>query len=327
MFYTQGHGQEQGGEGQYGGYGGSQGGHDQYGAPPTQYDQGHAANPNYSQGGYGPAGSYPPGNQPGNYDMYQGGMPQSAQGAQASLLQKSATPEWGVAFFAAACSIMLGALIGGITLFFSFELVDFIEMCYMFCFAGVLAVLDTPCFKSLKAVKDYQEYFTKYVNLLTRVTGKGITFIFLGCALFSGMWDNLEGVPLLFISFVLCLLPVVLGFVAVAVASIKSWKLNKAKLALLADLNNVPMLYEQYARTYPGQLGGLTQLEFNDLTNKFAGMKWETSDLKLIFNALVSNPAWRTGNSAGGMGNQPVEMAKLPKEDFLSWVKGSMVWL
>lgn len=284
----------------------------QYGPPQTQYDPGYAANPQYAQGAYG--GNYAPGVGP----EYGGGMPAAGQ----------ANFDWSVVFFAAACSIMLGAFIGGIALFFSFELVDFIEMCYMLLFGGVLAVMDTPCFKTLKTVKDHREYFSKYVNLLTRLMGKGITFLFLGCSLFSGMWDNLESNLLLFLAFILCLLPVVVGVAAVGIGFMKSQKLTKARLPLAQDETEALRQFDQCARTYPypsHQGGGLTQAEFSDLTNKSAGIKWEDSDLKLIFNALVSNPAWRTNHTSAG--GQQGELAKMPKEDFMAWVSGGVVWL
>ena len=50
------------------------------------------------------------------------------------------------------------------------------------------------------------------------------------------------------------------------------------------------------------------------------------TDLKLIFNALVSNPAWRTNvTNFSSYGQQQVEMAKIPKEDLMAWVRGGMV--
>ena len=62
-------------------------------------------------------------------------------------------------------------------------------------------------------------------------------------------------------------------------------------------------------------------VEFGDLTDKLAGFKWEgqihlsqvpsafvailllpDTDLKLIFNALVSNPAWRANPTGSHLG-------------------------
>mmetsp|Transcript_56 Transcript_56/g.81 ORF Transcript_56/g.81 Transcript_56/m.81 type:complete len:325 (-) Transcript_56:194-1168(-) len=265
--------------------------------------------------------------QPGGYPPVPGGM-----GMPKSL---NVVSDWSVAFFMAACCIMLGAIIAGIDLFFSFELVDFLEMCYMFVFGGVLALMDTPCFKNMKTVSDHKLYFSKYVNLLTRVTGKGITFLFLGCSLFSNMWENLEGNGLEFLAFVLCSLPILVGIAALVIGFMKSQKLSRARQSLPQEEVNVSMIYDQYARTFPGPQGGLTQVEFNDLTVKTAGIKWEDADLKLIFNALVVNPQWRTshnvnpgmpGGSMNNMGNM-VELAKIPKQDLVAWVQGGMVWL
>mmetsp|Transcript_23553 Transcript_23553/g.44464 ORF Transcript_23553/g.44464 Transcript_23553/m.44464 type:complete len:312 (-) Transcript_23553:91-1026(-) len=284
-----------------------------------QYQGAPAGHPQGPYGGYG---------HPGVGNM-QTGQAQQQPGPPKGGLTAMLNPDWSNVFFAAACSIMLGAFLGGLCLFFSFELVDFLETCYILVFGGVLALMDTPCFKTMKTVKDHREYFSKYVNVLTRVTGKGVAFLFLGCALFSTMWDNLESTGMKFLAFVLCVLPMLVGIAALAIGFIKSQKLNKARAALAQIADNVGLVYDQYARTYPGNHGGLTMLEFSDLTDKLIGVKWEDTDLKLIFNALVSNPAWRTNatNFGGGYGSQQVDMAKIPREDLLGWVRGGMVWL
>lgn len=259
-----------------------------------------------------------------------GGQP----GAQQAQPQKGAlgfamNPDWSQYFFAASCSIMLGSFIGGLCLFFSFELVDFLETCYLMLFGGVLALMDTPCFKTMKTVKDHREYFSKYIGILTRVTGKGIAFLFLGCSLFSTLWDNLESTFMKFLAFVLCVLPMLVGVAALVIGFIKSQKLNKAREALASQISDsIGTLYDQYARTYPGLHGGLTMVEFGDLTDKLAGFKWEDTDLKLIFNALVSNPAWRANATGfGSHGGQTIDLARIPREDLLGWVRGGIVWL
>jgi len=91
--------------------------------------------------------------------------------------------------------------------------------------------------------------------------------------------------------------------------------------------------YNEWAQTYPdlqGSQGGVTPLEFNQLTMDIGGFKWEDADLKLIFNALVSNPAWRinAASTQGGPGGRSsADEPKIPKEDLMSWVKGGMVFL
>merc|ERR1719414_469712 len=99
----------------------------------------------------------------------------------------------------------------------------------------------------------------------------------------------------------------------------KSHKLSKARKHL--ESANIDMRYDGWAKTYRGPHGGLTPAEFNTMTMEY-GLKWEDPDLKLIFNALVSDPAWRI-NSANNQGSEP----RIPKEDLINWVQGGTVWL
>jgi len=294
----------------------------------------YSGSPYDSRGGYPPQGNY--GQPPGPFGNYQGGGNQQQQMQQQQQQQGGGNagpkglfnPDWSIYFFVAACSTMLGAFIGGLCLFFSFELVDFLQLCYILLFGGVLALMDTPCFKTMKTVKDHREYFSKYVNILTRVTGKGIAFLFLGCSLFSTMWDNLESSGLKFLAFVLCMIPIIVGIAALVIGFIKSQKLNKIRAMFAQEDETMAEIYNQNARTYGGPHGGLTMLEFTELCYKRMQYRWEDGDLKLIFNALVSNPAWRTNvTNFTSYGPQMVEMAKIPKEDLVAWVNGGIVWL
>uniref|UniRef100_A0A7S2DQV4 Uncharacterized protein n=1 Tax=Alexandrium andersonii TaxID=327968 RepID=A0A7S2DQV4_9DINO len=170
-------------------------------------------------------------------------------------------------------------------------------------------------------ISDMKMYIGKYVSILTRVSGKGLAFIFLGSSLFCGMWNNVEGGFQKFLAVVLCLGPLVVGIAALVIGIMKSKKLNQAKRML--DFNTLDARYDNWARTYPGPQGGLAPQEFNNLTAEAGVPRWEEADLKLIFNALVSNPTLRmTAPSASGDTE-----AKIPREDLKSWVSGSVVWL
>merc|ERR1712151_684716 len=160
-------------------------------------------------------------------------------------------------------------------------------------------------------------YIGKYVNLLTRVTGKGVTFVFVGSCLFSGMWDNLQGGFMLFLAVVLCLFPTVVGFISIVIGIMKSQKLSKARKHVA--LGALEQRYDQWAQTYRGAMGGLTPAEFNGLTMENGGFRWEDADLKLIFNALVSNPAWRINSSPqqSGAPRTVADEPKIPKEDLM----------
>jgi len=312
------------------GYGGYQ---DQ--GPPMSggYQQGGGYSPQGSYGpqgggGFGPPGaSYgPPGGGPG-YNPG-GGYPAAAGYGEQNFAMKamSSSNHMNDMFFYAACCIVLGSSIGGTCLFFQLEVVDFLLMTYLMVFGGILAILDTPFLKTIKMVTEAKMYVGKYVQFVTRVTGKGVTLVFLGSSLFMTMWDNLEGGFFMFLAVVLCSFPTLVGFCSIVIGILKSSKLDKARRQLQMVIDQ---RYDHFAQTFRGPQGGLTMSEFNMLTMENGGFKFETLDLKLIFNALVSNPTWRMQaqpNQSGGYNNVNEEM-KIPKQDLLDWCKGGMVFL
>jgi len=226
-------------------------------------------------------------------------------------------------FFAASCCVVFGAFISGSELFFNFEPVDAMNMAYLTAFGATMAVLDTPFLKSIKMVVDAKTYIGKYLQLVTRVTGKGVTLVFLGSSLFLSMWDNLQGPFMRFLAVVLSTVPTVVGFAACTVGLLKSAKLDKARRQLAFVIDH---RYDHFASTYRGADGGLTMAEFNNLTTENGGFRFETLDLKLIFNALVSNPAWRAQPTSNA-GYANVEEPKIPKHDLIEWCNGGMVLL
>lgn len=119
------------------------------------------------------------------------------------------------------------------------------------------------------------------------------------------------------------------GTAAIVIGVMKSSKLNKARQQLQNGvLENRYSFWAQRYRNTPQ--GGLTPSEFNNLTMENGAFKWEDADLKLIFNALVSNPSWRISASNQQGNNQMAAMdePRIPLEDLKRWVyAGSMVWL
>lgn len=289
--------------------------------------------PNAPSGGYDlHAGTHGYDNAPlmshGNQDF-------SSQGAYATappsttLKTMQTNTYMNLVFFGAACAIIAGGLISSIFLFWSAQFADAVLAMYMLSFGAVLAVLDNPFYKQMKIMVDAKMYIGKYVNILTRMTGKGLCFVFLGCSLFAAMWDNLSSAFLLFLAVILCMFPVFVGMAAIFIGITKSQKLAKARHALAAG--SPEQWYDQMAQTFRGPHGGLTPTEFNELTTRNGGFKWELAELKFIFNALVSNPAWRMNavtqsqSSSSRPGN--IDETKMPKEDLMAWIKHGWVFV
>lgn len=225
------------------------------------------------------------------------------------------------AFFAAACLIVLNCFLGGWELIFNGSLVDWMNLCYI-CIAGmVLAICDTPFYPNFKFREDVKLFVCKYINILTRVTGKGATFIFLGSALLSAMWANESGGFVKFCAVIGNIFVIGLGGVTVVVGVMKSQKLLKAKTLLYN--NNFETVYDQVMRKATGGQApppgaGMTSVQFKDMCQEYGGQVFEEMDIKGIWQALSTQTAWRPRNQQNNQGSN--DMIKFSKEDLQAWV-------
>jgi len=211
-------------------------------------------------------------------------------------------------WFAAACCVMLGSFVSFLSELFSLEWVDALEMGYLFIFGLLLAVLDTPLFNQVAIVSELRTGIGKYIAVLQRVTGKGAAYIFLGCALWSSMFANLgESGFLLFLAVIIGLFVVVIGVFSMAIAILKSRNLNLVRLELRKEATALSQTYAMHAKMNP--TAGVTQEEFKKMTSYARGVSFEQSDIKLIFNALSSNP----------------RRDVITLEDLTAWVNGNMM--
>lgn len=232
-------------------------------------------------------------------------------GHEASLL--TVTPIT-LIWFAAAISIVFGAFLGALACLISLEWVDTLEMSYLLVFGALLAVLDMPNLTQMAAGAAMRLRIARYMHILTRVSGKSVVFLFLGCALFSAMWSNLEHVVFLVLAVLIGLFVVGVGLLSLGLGLHKSVHLNKLRQHFCQDgeafgHNAVSQMYERHARLQP-QLG-MTSQEFNQMATDSRGIAFEKTDLPLIFNALSSSP----------------KKDALTLTDLHAWVQGQLVLL
>merc|ERR1719262_373680 len=133
----------------------------------------------------------------------------------------------------------------------------------------------------------------KYIKFLTRLTGRGVFFVFLGTMTFASLWENnispFLAVILGFFVFGIGVYSTVFGFV-------KSRKLEKVRVQVAQnkDAGKLDALYKNFARTAP-QLG-LTRPEFNDMAQQLKGVSFDPDDLVYIFKALTTGFSDREDN-------------------------------
>lgn len=133
-------------------------------------------------------------------------------------------------FVAAVCCIVAG-IIGTICTIVNplnlFEPLDLLDELYLIVFGVVLFVMDAPL--NLRGILNAKNIIGRYCRLITRITGKGLFCVFLGCFAFGTMWEeDASG----FLSVILCSYIAGLGIFMVMLGITKSIKLNAVRLEL-----------------------------------------------------------------------------------------------
>merc|ERR1719321_1548001 len=105
-------------------------------------------------------------------------------------------------------------------------------MIYVIVIAALLAPLDAPIASTNRQLADYKMYVGKYVELLLRMTGKGIVLIFLGTTLFTSVWANTTSLAVHIFAVMLFLVIFLAGVAAIIVGGMTTRKLNETRRKL-----------------------------------------------------------------------------------------------
>lgn len=227
----------------------------------------------------------------------------AAQQIQARMRNKSIDMLW----FVAAIAVILGSFFGALDLLLTtFAPLDFLDEVYLLFFGLIMFVNDAPL--NMKFILEVKEAIKKYCKFLTRLTGRGLFFIFLGTMTFATLWENnispFLAVILGFFIFGVGCFSTVYGF-------LKSRKLERVRFQVFQNKQNgkLKQLYDNFAKTAP-QMGMMKQ-EFNDLSSQLKGVSFDQDELLAIYNALVNRPG----------------SEHLSFDDISDWCSGSMTYL
>merc|ERR1719506_3532145 len=111
-------------------------------------------------------------------------------------------------------------------------------------------VLDAPL--NFKLLISFKQDIHKYAKFLTRLTGRGVWYIFMGTMTFATLWENNIS-P--FLAVVLGFFVFGVGVASTAIGVIKSRKLEKVRLNVYQHKQNgkLSQLYQEHARAAPTQ--------------------------------------------------------------------------
>eukprot|EP00746_Dinoflagellata_sp_MGD_P073016 gnl/MRDRNA2_/MRDRNA2_29635_c0_seq2.p1 gnl/MRDRNA2_/MRDRNA2_29635_c0~~gnl/MRDRNA2_/MRDRNA2_29635_c0_seq2.p1 ORF type:complete len:246 (+),score=45.56 gnl/MRDRNA2_/MRDRNA2_29635_c0_seq2:109-846(+) len=242
----------------------------------------------------------------GDNQHLMGGGPQGRPGGAPPKLNPGKINVW---WFAAACAVVIGGVIGTLDLLFTtFAPLDLIDEIYLLFFGLIMFTLDAPL--NLKFLMEVKTNVHRYAKFLTLLVGRGIWYIFLGTMTFATLWENnispFLAVILGFFVFGIGVYSTVFGFV-------KTRKLEKVRVQVAQnkDAGKLEALYKNFARTAP-QLG-LTRPEFNDMAQQLKGIAFDPDDLFYIFKALSLGPTDREEN--------------IDYNSFSDWANGGMALL
>lgn len=221
----------------------------------------------------------------------------------------SGTGLMNVIWFAAALCLVAVGIMGVVATLISFKIADCIEMLYLVIFGSILAVLDTPIFANIKIVPDLKKTISQYVSILTRVTGRGMVFVFLGCTMWASVTVNVDLLFLKIIAALLTWFTIIVGIGSVGIGLSKSWKAERVRTHFLSapPNTNIEAMYSANAKLQPN--AGMTKEEFGIVVKNVRGMLLSNADLQHIFHCICTDR----------------RREYLSKKDMEDWVHGGLM--
>lgn len=244
---------------------------------------------------YGPVGGQDPRGGPG-------GPGGASPPPQASHLPQAKGP-FQIVHFAASAAISFLTFYGALYCTFGdLQPLDVLELLYLSFFGLLMCAVDTPWGGNFLWVVNIRRVIAKYLTVVTRLTGKGGTFIMLGTMSFTALWVNEAAYVL---NVLVSLFVVVVGAYTIYQGFVKSYMLEKVRKELIKHSpdNVVEPSMQFFNKNAKVPQTGMTENEFNEGCANSAGRQFNGAELRCIFNALSSSP----------------DLQKLSQEDVTSW--------
>eukprot|EP00920_Eleutheroschizon_duboscqi_P035911 GHVT01086878.1.p1 GENE.GHVT01086878.1~~GHVT01086878.1.p1 ORF type:complete len:273 (-),score=42.41 GHVT01086878.1:1015-1833(-) len=213
-------------------------------------------------------------------------------------------------FFTAGMAVVLGAAASCIGSLLTFQLANVVVSTFLCIFGVIMMTLDIP--GSPRWAGRYRSLIRKYIRFLTRLTGKGLWFLFLGCMSACSMWPTRKGFGgLLFAAVCISFFVIGVAVVGLLIAVRKSLRLERVRKAVQASCRGAFMdVYRKYAMTDP-QHG----MQFEELNRMCADhtsgkLQFDVTDLGIIYNALDEH-----------------QKSAINEREFVEWIAGTMTFL
>lgn len=213
-------------------------------------------------------------------------------------------------FFCAGLAVLLAGIVGLIGSLFTFELANLVDSFFLVIFGLIMMILDVP--GSPRWAGRYRSLCRKYVRFLTRLTGKALWFLFLGCMTACNLWptEKARG-GLLFFAVFISFFIILVSVMGLLIAVRKSVRLEKIRKAVIMGSKGIVVdAYRKYAMTDP--LHGMQFEEFNRMCADHTSgkLQFDITDLGIIYNALDEH-----------------QKSAINEREFCEWASGSMTYI
>lgn len=198
-------------------------------------------------------------------------------GQQVGGIEKRMT--WKLLFFVGAlCTLAAGGIsVGALILTFPPQPMSFMSESFLLIFGIIMVVLDLPFGATSPRANMIRDSIYKYMLFLTRFTGRGMWYCFLGTMIWSALFDlNISW----FLGFLLGLYVILLGVVTMAKGIKLSMKLDLVRKQINDRDLQVPACPEK----------GWSKQGFWDLVNSVDSQKFTEDDIDYVINALSFSP-------------------------------------
>lgn len=198
-------------------------------------------------------------------------------GQQVEGIEKKMT--WKVLFFTAACCTAFAGGYATIKLFLTIppEPMSFMSESFLLIFGLIMIVIDFPAAAGSRGMNAIRDTVYKYMLFLTRFTGRGLWYCFLGTMIWSALWDlNISW----FCGFFLGLFVILTGVVTMV---------KGIKLSLKLDMVR-KQINDRDLQAPPCPDKGFSKQGFWDLINSVDQQKFSDDDIDYVINALSFTP-------------------------------------
>merc|ERR1719424_1396468 len=203
-------------------------------------------------------------------------MPQGFQEGGQAVAGIAKNMSWKVLFFAAACCTLVAATISILYFVFTFSWapMSFTTILFMGVFGCLMVVLDFPIPHPSPHLAAVRANIYKFLLFLTRFTGRGVWYLFMGTMIFATLYD-LDISP--FFGIVMGGYVGVLGLVTLVFGVRLSQKLDVVRQELLMGDKMCPP-------------SGLSVEGFKTLALQVSKQDFTDDELVYVFNSLSFNP-------------------------------------